>query len=428
MKRIAFHTLGCKQNFAETSAISRLLPEDEYLKIVGHNEHADIHVVNTCSVTETADKKCRQTIKHLIKQDPDALMVVMGCYAQLSPDKVAAIEGVDIVLGNDDKFNLASYLSSSAIKRKDVEIAADDIAYCDICRMAWSVGDRTRTFLKIQDGCDYKCSYCTVPYARGRSRNTSIKDIVCEVEKIAAKGIKEVVLTGINTGDFGRTTGETLIDLLKRIVTVEGVERYRLSSIEPNLITDEIIDLVAENDKLMPHFHIPLQSGCNKILRLMRRRYNRETFANKIETIKRQIPFAGIGADVIVGFPNESDTDFEETYTFIESLPLSYLHVFPYSKRKGTVAADMPNQVAHSDKEQRSKRLLELSKLKREAFRKLNVGREELVLFESVDNNGTMSGWSSNYIRVSMAWNEQLVGKIVKTTIDINSCDIAVEE
>lgn len=414
-KRVAFHTLGCKLNFAETSSISRSLSGELFEK-VSPDTSADIHIINTCSVTDTADKKCRQMIKHLVKQDPLAFIVVMGCYAQLNPAKLSSIKGVDLILGSNEKFNLAKHLSSIE-KKNNAQVFSCEAPPQDQYFTAWSAGDRTRSFLKVQDGCDYKCSYCTIPKARGNSRNPSIESIIHEAESIASLGVKEVVITGVNIGDFGKSTGETLFSLLQQLVDVEGIERYRISSIEPNLLTQEIINLTVESKKIMPHFHIPLQNGNNKILGLMRRRYKREIFSEKVNNIKQLIPFAGIGADVIVGFPGETEENFEDTYNFIKSLPLTYLHVFPFSERPETIAASMPDKLPFNIKEKRCKKLLTLSKEKHLDFMKENIGLETDVLFEGAESDGFITGFTPNYLRVEMPWDASLIGKITRVSL-----------
>ena len=313
-KKIAFHTLGCKLNFAETSTMSRAFPSEIFERVPA-NSIADIYIINTCSVTDTADRKCRQAIKKFIHRSPDAFIAVVGCYAQLKPQEISSIPGVDLVLGTNEKFDIAGYLTN--IRKKAVaEIHSCDLRDDDKFYQSSSVSDRTRSFLKVQDGCDYSCSYCTIPMARGKSRNPEIKSVVSEAQLLGKKGVKEVVLTGVNIGDFGKTTGDSFEKLLKELVRIDGIERYRISSIEPNLLTDTILDLAASEKKILPHFHIPLQSGCNRILGLMRRRYRREVFADLVIKIKEKIPFAGIGADVIVGFPGETQKDFDETFRF----------------------------------------------------------------------------------------------------------------
>lgn len=414
-KKIAFHTLGCKLNFTETSAISRLFPEDQFERVPA-TQQADIYIINTCTVTDTADKKCRQAIKKFIHRSPYAFIAVVGCYAQLKPQEISSIPGVDLVLGNNEKFDISYYLSNLT-KRSKPHVYSCALSPSDKFIDACSAGDRTRSFLKVQDGCDYGCAYCTVPLARGHSRNPDIASLVTEAERIAGKGIKEIVLTGVNIGDFGKSTGEPFILLIKELADVKGIERIRLSSIEPNLLTDELIELVRHNKKILPHFHIPLQSGCNKILELMKRRYKRELFSNRIEKIKKIIPFAGIGADVITGFPEETDDDFEETYTFIEKLPVTYLHVFTFSERPGTTATGLPGKVSHEEKEKRSRKLISLSELKHHQFMNLNIGQTADVLFEKTRSGGMISGFSGNYLRVEYPWQDGLAGEIKKVSM-----------
>jgi threonylcarbamoyladenosine tRNA methylthiotransferase MtaB len=414
-KKIAFHTLGCKLNFTETSAISRLFPEDQFERVPA-TQQADIYIINTCTVTDTADKKCRQAIKKFIHRSPNAFIAVVGCYAQLKPQEISSIPGVDLVLGNNEKFDISYYLSNLT-KRSKPHVYSCALSPSDKFIDACSAGDRTRSFLKVQDGCDYGCAYCTVPLARGHSRNPDIASLVTEAERIAGKGIKEIVLTGVNIGDFGKSTGEPFILLIKELADVKGIERIRLSSIEPNLLTDELIELVRHNKKTLPHFHIPLQSGCNKILELMKRRYKRELFSNRIEKIKKIIPFAGIGADVITGFPEETDDNFEETYTFIEKLPVTYLHVFTFSERPGTTATGLPGKVSHEEKEKRSRKLISLSELKHHQFMNLNIGQTADVLFEKTRSGGMISGFSGNYLRVEYPWQDGLAGEIKKVSM-----------
>jgi threonylcarbamoyladenosine tRNA methylthiotransferase MtaB len=409
-KKVAFHTLGCKLNFAETSTISRLFPEDQFDKVPSRQK-ADVYVINTCSVTDAADKKCRQAIKRFIHHSPDAFIAVVGCYAQLKPQEISAIPGVDLVLGINEKFDIASYISGLE-KRKNAEINSCSLSDSDRFNPSWSAGDRTRSFLKVQDGCDYGCSYCTVPQARGRSRNTDIKTLCGQAADIVNKGIREIVLTGVNIGDFGKSTGESFTDLIKELIKVPGIERYRISSIEPNLLTDELIELAASGKKILPHFHIPLQSGCDRILGLMRRRYKREVFAERVKMIKKLIPLAGIGADVIVGFPGETETDFKETYSFIEKMPLTYLHVFTFSERPGTVAWDLTEKVSHQEKERRSRKLIALSESKHSVFMDLNTGHSAEVLFEKIRTSGMITGFTGNYLRVEYPWNAKLAGQI----------------
>jgi threonylcarbamoyladenosine tRNA methylthiotransferase MtaB len=415
-KKVAFHTLGCKLNFAETSTISRSFPEENFERVPA-NSKADIYIINTCSVTDVADKKCRQAIKKFINLSPGAFIAVVGCYAQLKPQEISSIPGVDLVLGTNEKFDISNYLNNFS-KKKTAEIHSCDLALTDSFNPSFSLGDRTRSFLKVQDGCDYGCSYCTIPKARGRSRNPEISSIISEAEHIARKGVKEVVLTGVNIGDFGKSTGDTFTFLLKELVKVQGINRFRISSIEPNLLTEEMIELAVTNEKILPHFHIPLQSGCNKILGLMRRRYTRDVFSSRIKMLLERIPLAGIGADVIVGFPGESDSDFEDTFSFLEEIPLSYLHVFTFSERPDTAAEKLPGKVLFKDKEKRSKRLIELSHKKNLMFNQLNIGQVTNVLFESTRSEGLITGFTSNYIRVEHPWDPQLTGKIKKVRLN----------
>ena len=409
-KKVAFHTLGCKLNFAETSTISRSFPEDKFEKVPASSE-ADIYVINTCSVTDAADRKCRQTIRKFIARSPGAFIAVVGCYAQLKPQEISSIPGVDLVLGTNEKFDLAEYMEVRA-KKPGAEIHSCKPVTDAAFNNSYSVGDRTRSFLKVQDGCDYNCSYCTIPLARGHSRNPRISGLMEEARKIAARGVKEIVLTGVNIGDFGRSTGESFFDLLSALVRIPEIERYRISSIEPNLLSDRIIDLASENGKILPHFHIPLQSGCDRILNLMRRRYTREMFRERIDKIRDCIPLAGLGADIIAGFPGESDPDFEETFSF-----LSDLHVFTYSERPGTVAGNLPQKVKPEMKAERTRRLMDLSEQKALQFSKLNLFTETYVLFENSRISGMVTGFSSNYIRVEHPWQPGLAGKIKKVKL-----------
>jgi threonylcarbamoyladenosine tRNA methylthiotransferase MtaB len=409
-KKVAFHTLGCKLNFAETSTISRSFPGDKFERVPA-SAKADIYVINTCSVTDSADKKCRQAIKKFISLSPDAFIAVIGCYAQLKPQEISSIQGVDLVLGTNEKFNISDYISSHE-KKAGAEIHSCEVKSSEDFNQAYSLADRTRSFLKIQDGCDYGCSYCTIPMARGLSRNPEISTLIEEAKNIAEKGLKEIVLTGVNIGDFGKSTGESFYLLLKNLIAIKGIERYRISSIEPNLLSDELIDLAVENSKILPHFHIPLQSGSNKILGLMRRRYTRELFASRVKMIREKLPLAGIGADVIVGFPGESAADFEETFSFLENTSISYLHVFTFSERPGTIAANLPLKVTHGEKEKRSKRLIRLSENKSLEFYKSNTGQITDVLFERTQSAGTITGFTPNYIRVEYPWQKGLAGQI----------------
>jgi threonylcarbamoyladenosine tRNA methylthiotransferase MtaB len=414
-RKVAFHTLGCKLNFAETSTISRSFPDDKYEK-VKPGVKADIYVINTCSVTDTADRKCRQAIKRFINQSPGALIAVVGCYAQLNPEELSSIPGVDLVLGTNEKFDVEYYLRNRN-KDNPAEIYSCDLSGCGSFFPSYSVGDRTRSFLKVQDGCDYECSYCTIPAARGKSRNPDIKEIIAEAENIATRGIKEIVLTGVNIGDFGKSTGESFVSLIRKLTKVEGIERYRISSIEPNLLTDELIELTAESGKILPHFHIPLQSGSDRILGLMRRRYRRSLFEEKISKIRKAIPLAGIGADVIVGFPGESDQDFMDTYRFLRQIPVSYLHVFNFSERPGTHASAMNGKVQFPERQERSRILSSLSEEKHLEFCRQNTGMVNEVLFEHSRSEGMITGFTGNYLRVEYPWKSTLAGNVEKVLL-----------
>ncbi|NLA50227.1 MAG: tRNA (N(6)-L-threonylcarbamoyladenosine(37)-C(2))-methylthiotransferase MtaB [Bacteroidales bacterium] len=414
-KKIAFHTLGCKLNFAETSTLARSFPPERYERVTACQK-ADIYIINTCSVTGVADRKCRQAVKRFISRSPDAFIAVTGCYAQLRPGELASIPGVDLVLGTNERFNIAGFLEDTR-KRSGAEIHSCELSDTDRFIHSYSAGDRTRSFLKIQDGCDYNCSYCTIPLARGKSRNPEIKTLIDEARAIAARGVKEIVLTGINTGDFGKSTGESLVKLLGELVRVEGIDRYRISSVEPNLLTDDLIEICAAEPRIMPHFHVPLQNGSDKILALMKRRYRRDLFAGRVRHIIDTIPLAGIGTDIIVGFPGESETDFAETFSFLENLPLSYLHVFPFSERPGTTAEKLPEKIPHEEKSMRSKKLLDLSQKKAMEFRKRNRGKNAEVLFEHVRNKGLIYGFTGNYIRVEHPWGAALEGAVRKVKI-----------
>lgn len=408
-KKVSFHTLGCKLNFSETSTIARRFEENGYLR-VRHPREADICVVNTCAVTEHAEKKCRNLIRRLHRESPSAIIAVTGCYAQLRPEEIAAIEGVDLVLGNRGKGELFDRVAALGGKT-GVHIHSCETSELTDFFAAFSTGERTRAFLKVQDGCDYKCSYCTIHYARGASRNMPVADIVREAERIAASGRREIVVTGINTGDFGRTTGERFIDLLAALEKVEGIERYRISSIEPNLLTDEIIEFCAASSKFQPHFHIPLQSGSDRILGLMRRRYRADTFRGRIEMVRRSMPDAFIGVDVIVGFPGETEEDFMQTYRLLDALAPSYLHVFPFSARPGTPAADMPDKVRDEVKTRRAELLGSLCAMLHRRFYEAYVGGTAEVLFEGRGAGGMMYGYTGNYIRCKAPYDRQLVNR-----------------
>ncbi|MDR1197994.1 MAG: tRNA (N(6)-L-threonylcarbamoyladenosine(37)-C(2))-methylthiotransferase MtaB [Prevotellaceae bacterium] len=414
-RKIAFCTLGCKLNFSETSMLARKFLENGFVRVPA-GQIADVYVVNTCSVTENADKKCRQLLRKLAKQAPNAIIVATGCYAQLKPNELAAIEGVDIVAGADRKGNIFEYVNAIS-EKKTAKIFSCEINETKSFFKAFSMGDRTRSFLKVQDGCDYHCAYCTIPMARGKSRNISIAEICSEAGIIAGSGIKEIIITGINTGDFGKTTSETFPDLLKHLEDVEGIERYRISSIEPNLLTDEIIDFVRHSSKFLPHFHIPLQSGCDKILALMRRRYNTEFFAQRINYIFKLIPNAFIGIDVIAGFPTETDEDFNITYNFLQTINPAFLHIFPYSDRSNTVASAMEKKVASDIKAKRAGILKNLCETLHHEFYKRNIGNKVKVLFESAQHGEMMCGFSENYIKVEVPYRQNLTGKIVEVEI-----------
>ncbi len=415
-KRVSFHTLGCKLNFSESSTLAREFERGGY-KRVEPSEPTDVAVINSCSVTEHADKKCRNIIRKIHRRNPNAIIAVTGCYAQLRPEAIAAIEGVDIVLSNNDKGDL--YKRVVELKeRGKAEVYSCSVENLTRFFAAYSSGDRTRSFLKVQDGCDYKCAYCTIHYARGSSRNMPIADIVAEAKEIAAAGQKEIVITGINTGDFGRTTGERFIDLLRELDGVDGIERYRISSIEPNLITDEIIEFCAQSPKFVPHFHIPLQSGSTRILGLMRRRYTAERYRERIAKIRELMPDSFLGVDVIVGFPGEGEEEFMETYRLLEEVGASFLHIFPFSERPGTPAVDMPNKVQARISTERVSRLEELSAKLNRAFTERFIGTEREVLFESTNHDGLMYGYTDNYLRVSAPFNEAAVNNICRVRLD----------
>ena len=413
-KKVAFYTLGCKLNFSETSSIGRLFQDAGY-EPVAFNERADVYVINTCSVTDHADRKCRKVVKEALKYSPDAYITIVGCYAQLKPKEIAEIEGVDMVLGAAEKFNIIEHINELTKQPKAI-IHNEPIETTNVFVPAFSIGDRTRTFLKVQDGCDYSCTFCTIPLARGSSRSGYIADIVAQANEIAASGIKEIVLTGVNIGDFGLHDGvreETFLDLIKSLDEVEGIRRFRISSIEPNLLSNDVINFVAASKRFVPHFHMPLQSGSNKILGKMRRRYRRELYAERVKTIKTLMPDCCIGVDVIVGFPGESREDFLETYKFLNELPISYLHVFTYSERENTIAAQMEGSVPGSSRSDRSKMLHILSEKKRRLFYEEQLGKELDVLFESDEKNGLMHGFTSNYVKVEVPYDPLLINEIV---------------
>jgi threonylcarbamoyladenosine tRNA methylthiotransferase MtaB len=414
MKKVAFYTLGCKLNFSETSSIGRLFTDAGY-KIVEFTEGADVYVINTCSVTDHADKKCRKVVKEALKYSPNAYITIVGCYAQLKPTEIAEIEGVDMVLGAAEKFRIVEFISDltkhpkAVIHQQNIEKVNHNFV------AAYSIGDRTRTFLKVQDGCDYPCTYCTIPLARGASRSNTIENVVDRATQIAASGVKEIVLTGVNLGDFGIRDGkreDKFFDLVKALDEIEGIERIRISSIEPNLLSNEIIEFVAQSKRFVPHFHIPLQSGSNKILGLMKRRYQRELYAERVAKIKSLMPNCCIGVDVIVGFPGETHDDFLDTYQFLNELDISYLHVFTYSEREQTEASEMKGKVTGSTRFDRNKMLHILSDKKRRAFYQSQIGSNAQVLFEDDQKNGYMHGFTKNYVKVKAKYDPVMVNEL----------------
>ncbi len=430
-KKVAFYTLGCKLNFSETSSIGRQFKDAGY-DSVSFDSPADVYVINTCSVTDNADKKCRKVVKEALKHSPNAYITIVGCYAQLKPKEISEIPGVDMVLGAAEKFNIIEHINDLTKQEKAI-IHNAPIDETNQFVTAYSIGDRTRTFLKVQDGCDYSCTFCTIPLARGASRSGKIEDIVRQAEEIAASGVKEIVLTGVNIGDFGIRDGkrqDKFLDLVKSLDEVEGIDRIRISSIEPNLLANEIIEFVAQSKRFVPHFHMPLQSGNNKVLAQMRRRYKRELYSERVAKIKSLMPNACIGVDVIVGFPGETREDFIDTYNFLNDLDISYLHVFTYSERENTIAAQMEGAVPGSQRSDRSKMLHILSEKKRRAFYEENIGQLGEVLFEGDIKDGYMHGFSKNYVKVRTPYDPLLVNEIVKVKyISISdSGDVDVEE
>ncbi len=424
-KKVAFYTLGCKLNFSETSTIARSF-ENEGFDRVDFTEHADMYVINTCSVTENADKRFKTIVRQAQKVNPEAFIAAIGCYAQLKPEELVAIDGVDLVLGASEKFRITDYINDLS-KNNFGQIHSCDIDQADFYMGGYAIGDRTRAFLKVQDGCDYKCTYCTIPLARGISRSATLQSVLDNASEISAKGIKEIVLTGVNIGDYGK--GEfgnkkhehTFLDLIKALDTVDGISRLRISSIEPNLLLNETIDFVANSNSFVPHFHIPLQSGSDTILKLMRRRYLTALYKERVIRIKQVMPDACIGVDIIVGFPGETDEDFLETYHFLNELDISYLHVFTYSERENTAAAIMPIVVPQNIRNKRSKMLRGLSVKKRRAFYESQLGFIKTVLFEDENKEGYIQGFTENYIKVKTPWNPELVNslhKIELTEID----------
>ena len=422
-RSVAFHTLGCKLNFSETSTLSRMLEVEGFEKR-DFDAVADVYVINTCSVTDNADKECRYIVRKIQKKAPESLVVITGCYAQLKPKEIAEIPGVDLVLGAAEKFNIAQHLNELS-KGDSAKICSCDIEDVTGFTSSFSANDRTRTFLKVQDGCDYNCSFCTIPMARGKSRSDSIENVLQNAREIASKGVKEIVLTGVNLGDFGKgpdgagvTIGinqreETFYELIQELDKIEGIERYRISSIEPNLLTPEIIEFVANSKKFMPHFHIPLQSGSNETLKMMRRRYKRELYAERVAMIKQFMPHCAIGVDVIVGFPGETDEHFKETFDFLHSLDVSYLHVFTYSERTNTHALDIKPVVPINIRNERNKTLRNLSFMKLQYFTQQFAGQTRKVLFEAFDKHGMMEGYTDNYLRIVTPYRQEWANEIV---------------
>ena len=419
---VALSTLGCKLNFSETSSISNNLEKNNF-KVVPFNQYADAYIINTCSVTENADNKFKVFVNKALKINPNAFVAAIGCYAQLKPKELLSVKGVDLVLGASEKFNIVNYLQNidQDFTKLDHSCNINDV---DSFTETYSINSRTRAFLKVQDGCDYKCSFCTIPLARGKSRSNSIENVVKNVKEIISNGIKEIVLTGINLGDFGKRqsdsfkTNEDFLELIKTLDKIDGVERYRVSSIEPNLLTDEIISFISMSKRFVPHFHIPLQSGSDQILKKMRRRYKTDLYQSRVELIRKLMPTASIGVDVIVGFPGETDEMFLETYDFIKKLDITYLHVFSYSERENTKAIELNGVVPKKTRNKRSKLLRLLSASKKTSFYKKNIGTDNNVLFESENKNGLIEGYTENYIRVRKDWNKNLVGKIRKVRIE----------
>lgn len=422
-KTAAFHTLGCKLNFAETSTIARQLTDAGYEK-VSFDDYADVYVINTCSVTENADRECKLHVKRAMKANPAGLVVILGCYAQLKPEEISAIEGVDLVLGTKEKFNILSYLDDLQKSEEHGIIHSCEIDQADFFIGSYSIGDRTRAFLKVQDGCDYKCTYCTIPLARGISRSDTIENVVKNASEIAKKGIREIVLTGVNIGDYGK--GEfgnkkhehTFLDLISELDQVEGIERIRISSIEPNLLKDESIELVAKSKRFVPHFHIPLQSGSDELLKKMKRRYMTGLYSERVAKIREVMPDSCIGVDVIVGFPGETEEKFLETYHFLNELPISYLHVFTYSERDNTEAAHMDGVIPIPERKRRNKMLRILSEKKKMAFYETQLGKTYPILWEHENKNGMMFGFTENYVRVQKPYDANSVNQIEFLKLD----------
>lgn len=415
-RSVAFYTLGCKLNFSETSTIARQLEQAGMLK-KEFTEAADMYVINTCSVTDHADRKCKKVVKEALKYNPQAFVVVIGCYAQLKPEEISNIPGVDLVLGAAEKFNLIQHLSDSYQKTDKATIINGNIKETNIFIPGFSFGDRTRSFMKVQDGCDYFCSFCTIPLARGKSRSHSIAETVRLAEQVAQTNVREVVLTGVNLGDFGVQNGESFYDLLTELDRVEGISRYRISSIEPNLLEDRIIDFVAASQKIMPHFHIPLQSGSDAILKSMRRKYQRSLYAEKVARIRSLMPHCAIGVDVIVGYPGETDEAFLETYAFLNDLDVTYLHVFPYSERSNTTAAKLKEKVHQFKRNERTEMLRILSEKKKQAFYRQHLNRAAVVLFEQEEKGGKMYGFTENYIKVEADYDPLQINELCRVIL-----------
>ena len=422
-RTVAFHTLGCKLNFSETSSLSRML-ETEGFEKKEFEDLADVYVINTCSVTDNADKECRQLVRRIQRKAPESLVVITGCYAQLKPKEISEIPGVDLVLGAAEKFNIAAHIRELA-KGDSAKICSCDVEEVTGFHASWSVNDRTRTFLKVQDGCDYNCSFCPIPMARGKSRSDLIPNVVANARELSASGVKEIVLTGVNLGDFGKGPDgagtvqslsgreENFFELVKALEKVEGIDRYRISSIEPNLLSNEIIEFVANSDRFMPHFHIPLQSGSNEVLGAMRRRYKRELYAERVSLIKKLMPHCAIGVDVIVGFPGETDALFKETFDFLHALDISYLHVFTYSERDHTHALTLGPVIPMQIRNERNKTLRNLSYMKMQYFTQQHSGETRKVLFEDHNKNGMMEGYTDNYIRISTPYRADWANQII---------------
>jgi threonylcarbamoyladenosine tRNA methylthiotransferase MtaB len=418
-KSVAFYTLGCKLNFSETSTIARSLIDDGYQKVAFH-EPADVYVINTCSVTDHADRKCKKVVREALRHNPNAFVAIIGCYAQLKPQEIAKIPGVDVVLGAAEKFNIQAFIGDG-FKKEQAVVHESKIKEVLDYHASYSIGDRTRTFLKIQDGCDYFCAFCTIPLARGKSRSDTIENVVKQAQEIVAQGIKEIVLTGVNTGDFGVQTGETFFGLLQALEKVDGLKRIRISSIEPNLLSNEIIDFAAQSAKIVPHFHIPLQSGSDEILKAMRRKYDTALYASRIAHIRTKMPHACIGVDVILGFPGETDEEFLKTYSFLNELDISYLHVFPYSERSNTTANKMQGKVLLRTRNERVQQLQILSEKKKRYFYESQLGSTQEVLWEAENIANSLVGFTANYVKVKTTYDPMLINEI--TSVQLQSID-----